>query len=69
MSKHTNQMRFFIEMAAQETTCFVLVEEAPPPSFLFLHHSTTSSWAGFSPYGGKTSKPTRLAAVTGASFR
>jgi hypothetical protein len=45
------------------------VEEAPPSSFLFSKRSTMSSCAGFFPYGGKTSKPTRLAAVTGASFR
>jgi hypothetical protein len=45
------------------------VEEALPSSFLFSKRSTMSSCAGFSPYDRKTSKPTRLAAVTGASFR
>jgi hypothetical protein len=36
------------------------VAEAPPSSFLFSKRSTMSSCAGFFPYGGKTSKPTRL---------
>jgi hypothetical protein len=33
-------------MAAQETTCFVLVEEAPPSSFLFLQtsHNIAPGW-------------------------
>jgi hypothetical protein len=33
-------------MAAQETTCFVLVEEAPPLSFLFLQpfHHVVLGW-------------------------
>jgi hypothetical protein len=33
-------------MAAQETTCFVLVEETPPPSFLLLQpfHNVVLGW-------------------------